>query len=316
MIWSKKNLGFWKIKLIAKYTHEKKRFFKKNEILNFTNMNLHELKNISDNLPKSEKMPVVFIGHGSPMNALADNGFTDSLILLGKSIERPKAILVISAHWLTMNKTYVSVNPFPKTIYDFGGFPEALYKVKYEPKGSPEFAREVINEVKSIGILEEHQMGLDHGAWSVLRHIYPAADIPTFQMSIDYSKPAQYHFELAKELQNLRNKGVLILSSGNIVHNLRQLKWNETNPTGGVPKPFDWAVEFDAIVANKLNQGKFADLVEFKTFGSIGSMAHPSIDHYLPMVYSVGLINPKEEIKYTYEGLEMGSISMRCFQAG
>jgi 4,5-DOPA dioxygenase extradiol len=292
---------------------KRKDFLKTLGVLPFmtSNMNLHELKNISDNFPKSEKMPVVFIGHGSPMNALADNAFTDSLALLGKNIERPKAILVISAHWLTMNKTYISVNPFPKTIYDFGGFPEELYKVKYEPKGSPEFAKEVIKEVKSIGILEEHQMGLDHGAWSVLRHIYPAADIPTFQMSIDYSKPAQYHFELAKELQNLRNKGVLILSSGNIVHNLRQVKWGETNP-----QPFDWAVEFDAIVENKLNQGKFADLADFKTFGNIGSMAHPSIDHYLPMVYSVGLINPKEEIKYTYEGLEMGSISMRCFQAG
>ncbi len=286
-------------------------FLKTLGVLPFANMNLHELKNISDNFPKSEKMPVVFIGHGSPMNALADNAFTDSLALLGKNIERPKAILVISAHWLTMNKTYVSVNPFPKTIYDFGGFPEELYKVKYEPKGSPEFAKEVIKEVKTIGILEEHQMGLDHGAWSVLRHIYPAADIPTFQMSIDYSKPAQYHFELAKELQNLRKKGVLILSSGNIVHNLRQIRWNETNP-----KPFDWAVEFDAIVENKLNQGKFADLADFKTFGNIGPMAHPSIDHYLPMVYSVGLINPKEEIKYTYKGMEMGSISMRCFQAG
>ncbi|WP_435354080.1 4,5-DOPA dioxygenase extradiol [Emticicia sp. SJ17W-69] len=292
---------------------KRKDFLKTLGILPFTisNMNLNELKNISDNFPKSEKMPVVFIGHGSPMNALADNAFTDSLALLGKNIERPKAILVISAHWLTMNKTYVSVNPFPKTIYDFGGFPEELYKVKYEPKGSPEFAKEVISEVKSIGILEEHQMGLDHGAWTVLRHIYPAADIPTFQMSIDYSKPAQYHFELAKELQNLRNKGVLILSSGNIVHNLRQVKWGETNP-----KPYDWAVEFDTIVESKLNQGKFADLADFKTFGNIGSMAHPSIDHYLPMVYSVGLINPKEEIKYTYKGLEMGSLSMRCFQAG
>lgn len=290
---------------------KRKDFLKTLGVLPFTHMNLHELKNISDEFPKSDKMPVVFIGHGSPMNALADNKFTDSLALLGKSIETPKAILVISAHWLTMNKTYVSVNPFPKTIYDFGGFPEALYKVKYEPKGSPEMAREVINEVKSIGILEEHQMGLDHGAWSVLRHIYPAANIPTFQMSIDFSKPPQYHFELAKELQNLRNKGVLILSSGNIVHNLRQVKWGDNNPS-----PYDWAVEFDAIVKNKLDNRQFADLADFKAFGQIGQMAHPSYDHYLPMVYSAGLINPKEAIKYTYEGVEMGSISMRCFQVG
>jgi 4,5-DOPA dioxygenase extradiol len=290
---------------------KRKDFLKTLGVLPFSNMNLNELKNISDNFPKSEKTPVIFIGHGNPMNALADNSFTHNLSLLGKTIEPPKAILVISAHWLTTNKTQVSVNPFPKTIYDFGGFPDELYKVKYEPKGSPEMAREVIKEVKSIGILEEHQMGLDHGAWSVLRHIYPAANIPTFQMSIDYSKPSQYHFELAKELQNLRNKGILILSSGNIVHNLQKIKWNETNP-----KPFDWALEFDTIVKNKLDQRKLADLADFNAFGTVGSMAHPSYDHYLPMVYSVGLINPKEEIKYIYEGIEMGSISMRCFQAG
>lgn len=274
-------------------------------------MNLQEFKNISDEFPKSDKMPVVFIGHGSPMNALADNQFTDSLNLLGKTIETPKAILVISAHWLTMNKTYVSVNPFPKTIYDFGGFPDELYKVNYEPKGSPEMANEVIKAVKSINILEDHQMGLDHGAWSVLRHIYPAANIPTFQMSIDFSKPPQYHYELAKELQNLRNKGILILSSGNIVHNLRQVKWGETNPSS-----YDWAVEFDTIVKNKLDNRQFADLADFKPFGQVGQMAHPSLDHYLPMVYSTGLIHPNEAIKYTYEGMEMGSISMRCFQVG
>ena len=274
-------------------------------------MNLQELKNISDTFPKSDKMPTIFIGHGSPMNALADNNFTHSLNTLGKSIEKPKAILVVSAHWLTMNKTYVSVNPAPKTIYDFGGFPKELYDVKYEPMGSPEFAREVINEVKSIGILEEHTMGLDHGAWSVLRHIYPAADIPTFQMSIDFSKPPQFHFELAKELQNLRSKGVLILTSGNIVHNLRQLNWNDTNP-----KPFDWALEFDTMVKAKLDNGQFADLADFKSFGSIGQMAHPSYDHYLPMLYTAGLIGKNEKIKYTFEGFDMGSISMRCFQVG
>ena len=274
-------------------------------------MNLQELKNISDTFPKSDKMPTIFIGHGSPMNALADNNFTHSLNTLGKSIEKPKAILVVSAHWLTMNKTYVSVNPAPQTIYDFGGFPKELYDVKYEPMGSPAFAREVINEVKSIGILEEHTMGLDHGAWSVLRHIYPAADIPTFQMSIDFSKPPQFHFELAKELQNLRSKGVLILTSGNIVHNLRQLNWNDTNP-----KPFDWALEFDTMVKAKLDNGQFADLADFKSFGSIGQMAHPSYDHYLPMLYTAGLIGKNEKIKYTFEGFDMGSISMRCFQVG
>lgn len=288
-------------------------FLKKLSVLPFTTqaMNLQDLKNISDGFSKSERMPAIFIGHGSPMNALADNSFTDSLHTLGKSIERPRAILVISAHWLTMTKTYVSVNPTPQTIYDFGGFPKALYEVKYEPKGAPEVAREVINEVKSIGIIEEHKMGLDHGAWSVLRHIYPEADIPTFQMSIDFSKPPQFHFELAKELQNLRNKGVLILTSGNIVHNLRQINWNGENS-----KPFDWALEFDTLVKNKLDNRQLADLADFKSFGALGQIAHPSYDHYLPMLYTAGLINKDEAIKYTYEGFDMGSISMRCFQVG
>lgn len=288
-------------------------FLKRLSILPFTRhaMNLQDLKNITDDFSKSERMPAIFIGHGSPMNALADNNFTDSLHTLGKNIERPKAILVISAHWLTMNKTYVSVNPAPNTIYDFGGFPKELYEVKYEPKGAPEVAREVIKEVKSIGILEEHKMGLDHGAWSVLRHIYPEADIPTFQMSIDFSKPPQFHFELAKELQNLRNKGVLILTSGNIVHNLRQINWH-----GNPSKPFDWALEFDTLVKNKLDNRQLADLADFKSFGALGQIAHPSYDHYLPMLYTAGLVNKNEAIKYIYEGFDMGSISMRCFQVG
>lgn len=276
------------------------------------NMNLHELKNITDGFPKSDKMPTIFIGHGSPMNALANNAFTKSLNQIGKNFEKPKAILVVSAHWLTMGKTYVSTNPFPKTIYDFGGFPDELFRVKYEPAGSPETAKEVIKEVKSFSIIEEHQMGLDHGAWTVLRHIYPKADIPTFQLSIDYSKPPQFHFELAKELQKLRSKGVLILGSGNIVHNLRQLNWND--PLG--KNPFDWAVDFDAAIKNKINNRQFADLADYQKLSKYGSLAHPTHDHYLPLLYTAGLIDKNEEIKYTYEGVEMGSISMRSFQAG
>jgi 4,5-DOPA dioxygenase extradiol len=276
-----------------------------------SNLNLSDLRNITDNLPKSEQTPVLFIGHGSPMNAINDNNFTKHLYQIAQNFEKPKAILVISAHWLTMRNTYVSVNPNPKTIYDFGGFPEELYKIKYEPKGSPETARELMKEVKSIGIIEEHEMGLDHGAWTVLRHIYPDADIPTFQMSIDYSKPPKWHFELAKELKNLRNKGVLILGSGNIVHNLRQLNWQ--NPNG---KAFEWAIEFDSFVKTSIDNRRFTDLADFQSLSKVHSLAHPSYDHYLPLLYSTALIAEEEPIKYTYEGIEMGSISMRCFQAG
>ncbi len=290
---------------------KRKDFIKKMALMPLANMNLNlqELGNYVEQLPKTDRMPLLFIGHGSPMNALANNGFTDSLKKIGKTIEKPKAILVISAHWLTMHKTYVSVNPFPKTIYDFGGFPDELFRVKYEPKGSPEIARELVNQVQYTQILEEHSMGLDHGAWTVLRHIYPEADIPTFQMSIDYSKPMQYHFELARELSKLRNKGVLILSSGNIVHNLRQVVWSEK------AQPHDWAVGFDSLVKQKISERDFSALANPSTFGQLLSHAHPSVDHYLPLLYTVGQIDKQDDIFYTYEGIEMGSISMRCFLA-
>jgi 4,5-DOPA dioxygenase extradiol len=273
-------------------------------------MNLNELKNISDNFSKSEKMPALFIGHGSPMTALMDNKFTQSLEKIGQNFEKPTAILVISAHWLTTNKTFVSVNPSPKTIYDFGGFPEELYKVKYEPEGSPEMAKDLIKEVKSIGIIEEHEMGLDHGAWTVLKHIYPKADVPVFQMSIDYSKPPQFHYELAKELRNLRKKGVLVIGSGNIVHNLRQISWQKPDAK------FDYSIEFDAWVKKNIDTHNFKELPKFQQLGSISQLAHPTYDHYLPLLYTAGLIGENEPINYTYEGIEMGSISMRCFQAG
>jgi len=291
---------------------KRKDFIKKMALMPFANMtiNLQDLGNFADTFSKTDKMPLLFIGHGSPMNALANNGFTDSLKKIGTDIEKPKAILVISAHWLTMNKTYVSVNPFPKTIYDFGGFPDELFRLKYEPQGSPEIAKELIAQVNYTHILEEHNMGLDHGAWTVLRHIYPQADIPTFQMSIDYSKPMQYHFELAKELSKLREKGVLILSSGNIVHNLRQVIWSEQ------AKPHEWASEFDALVKDKISKRDFASLANPATFGQLLPYAHPSVDHYLPLLYTVGQIDKKDEVFYTYEGVEMGSISMRCFLAG
>jgi 4,5-DOPA dioxygenase extradiol len=290
----------------------RKDFIKTLAVLPFTTntMNLKELKNISDDFTKSDKMPVLFIGHGSPMNAILDNNFTQHLSKISQNFERPNAILVISAHWLTTGKTFVSVNPSPKTIYDFGGFPAALYQVKYEPKGSPEMAKALIKEVKSMSIIEEHERGLDHGAWTVLRHIYPDADVPVFQMSIDYSKPPQFHYELAKELQNLRKKGVLILGSGNIVHNLRQMDWQ--NPAAG----FDWAKEFDEIVKTNINSRNFQQLVDYQALGSAAKLSIPTPDHYYPMLYSLGLSDKNEEIKYTYEGLEMGSISMRCFQAG
>ena len=254
----------------------------------------------------TDTMPVIFIGHGNPMNALYDNKFTKTLSGLQKTITKPKAILVVSAHWLTRG-TYVSVNPTPKTIYDFGGFPEELYKVVYEPKGAPELAKEVKEKITYAKVEADAQMGLDHGAWTVLKHMYPNADIPTFQLSIDYSKPAQYHYDLAKQLNFLRSKGVLVLGSGNIVHNLGMVDFN--NPTGA----YDWAVEFDATVKTNLNKGDFNALVNYEKLGKSAALSIPTNDHYLPMMYSIALKQEKENIEYIYESMEMGSISMRSF---
>lgn len=261
------------------------------------------------NLPLSATMPVLFTGHGSPMNIIRDNAFTQSLAKLGKETETPTAILVISAHWLTPGKTVVSVNPKPKTIYDFGGFPEALYKEKYEPEGSPIIAHELAQQVHSVKVHEDHEMGLDHGAWSILKHMYPKADIPVFQLSIDYSQPPQYHYQLAQELKSLRNKGVLVIGSGNIVHNLRILDWeHEEGPA------MDWAAGFDDFVKKKIDNRDFDALINYTQQGKEALLAVPTNDHYLPMLYILGLMDKDEAIRYTYEGFQHGSISMRCFE--
>lgn len=262
-----------------------------------------------DELKKAEytqQMPVLFIGHGNPMNALYDNAFTKKLHAIKNSITKPKAILVVSAHWLTRG-TFVSTNPSPKTIYDFGGFPDELYKVKYEPKGSPELAKELKEKVDYTKVGEDASMGLDHGAWTILKHIYPDADIPTFQLSIDYSKPASYHYELAKQLNYLRNKGVLIIGSGNIVHNLGMVDFN--NPTSA----YDWAIEFDSTVKNLLDKGDDTSLIHYEKLGKSAQLSIPTNDHYLPMIYILGLKNKDENVHYLYESMEMGSLSMRSF---
>ncbi|MFN3849634.1 MAG: 4,5-DOPA dioxygenase extradiol [Spirosomataceae bacterium] len=267
-------------------------------------LSLTELDKLSNNFAITPTMPVIFIGHGSPMNAIEDNKFTQSLKKLGKSIVRPNAILVVSAHWLT-NGTAVSSNPAPKTIYDFGGFPDALYKVKYEPKGNPNLAKEIAQIGNTIPVHEDNGMGLDHGSWTVLRHIYPNADIPVLQLSIDYYKPPQFHFDLGQSLKKLREKGVMIIGSGNVVHNLGKIK-----PTGS---PYDWAIEFDVQVKKHLDTSNFQPLVDYQKFGSMAQLSIPTHDHYTPMLYILGLANKNEKVNYFYEGLELGSLSMRSF---
>lgn len=272
-------------------------------------MKLNQFHQSASELPASDRLPVVFIGHGSPMNAIEDNHFTKALASMAERWERPKAVLVVSAHWLTRGGTAVATSPKPETIYDFGGFPDELYQVKYEAPGSPAFAKQVIENVKSIQVHEDHEMGFDHGAWTVLKHIYPAADIPVFQMSIDYSKPPEWHFNLAAELKSLREKGVLILSSGNIVHNLRMVTFNDFS------QKYDWAIEFDEYVKGRISAGDYSSLVNYQNYGRAAQLSVPTNDHYLPMLYSLGLLDKKEEVKFTYEEVLGGSISMRCFES-
>lgn len=273
-------------------------------------MNFSELKNITDGFENTRPLPVLFVGHGNPMNAIADNAFTRKLGAWGSSFEeKPKAILVISAHWLTQG-THVMVSPKPRTIHDFGGFPQALYQIQYPVPGSPEFAGETRQLISSTSVVDDDQWGLDHGAWTVLRHMFPKADVPVYQLSIDYSKPPAYHYNLAQELKSLRKKGVLIIGSGNIVHNLYKIDFDEH------AKPYDWAIDFDETVKAKLLARDYANLIHYSSLGNTASLSVPTNDHYLPMLYSLGVTDKSEPLAFTYEEIQNASISMRCFQVG
>jgi 4,5-DOPA dioxygenase extradiol len=276
-------------------------------------MNLNELKNWADAQPASELSPVLFIGHGSPMNALAENEFTRSLNKTGANILRdcrPNAILMVSAHWLT-GGTFLQASPNPKMVYDFGGFPPELSQVQYPAPGHPAMATETAEMLKTAMTTET--WGLDHGAWSVLKHLFPLADIPVFQMSIDWGRSMEYHFELAQKLQSLREKGILIIGSGNIVHNLQLSMpklWSDDQT------PYDWAIEFDEWAKKQIESGDFKSLIRYETAGTSAQMAVPTADHYIPLLYSLGAAKPSEAVKQFYESVEYGGISMRCLQLG
>jgi 4,5-DOPA dioxygenase extradiol len=257
----------------------------------------------------TQRMPVLFIGHGNPMYGIADNPFTRSLNKLGKELPTPKAILIVSAHWLTRG-TFVHSSPYPKTIHDFGGFPEELYQVQYNAPGAPALAEETKGLIHTTQARLDTDWGLDHGAWTILRHLYPAADIPSFQLSIDAAKPAEWHYNLAKELAPLREKGVLIVGSGNIVHNLGRVSWSDPQAK------FDWSIEFDEAVKQAVNNRDHQSLIHYEKMGQAALLAVPTNDHYLPMIYALGLQNGKDEVVHTYENIELGSISMRCFRIG
>lgn len=275
-------------------------------------MNLNDLENISQQFNTTEKMPVLFLGHGSPMNAIEENQFVQGFRNISREIPKPNAILCISAHWFT-NGTFVTAMLNPKTIHDFYGFPKELFEVQYPAPGNPELAKETAELLLPEIVEEDHSWGLDHGAWSVIKHLYPNAEIPVIQLSIDYTKPPQYHFDLAKKLQKLREKGILIIGSGNIVHNLRMVDWKNINTVGA---GWDWAVEAREKTNNWLLDGNFQNLIDYQKQGIALQTAVPSPDHYLPLIYSLGLKEKSENLSLFNDELIGGSLSMTSVRIG
>ena len=260
------------------------------------------MKDFSEEKTSEEKIPVLFVGHGNPMNAIEKNEYHNKWTELGKSLPKPKAILVVSAHWLTRG-TKVTAMEKPKTIHDFGGFPDELFAQQYPANGSPEFAKETQSLITKTKVQSDFEWGLDHGTWSVLLPMYPNADIPVFQLSIDYSQPPQYHYDLAKELSALRKKGVMIIGSGNIVHNLGMIDWSG--------KAYDWNIEFDSKIKNFIDEQNHSGIINYEKLGKIAQLAVPTNDHYLPLLYSIALQEKNETVSYFNEKCEMGSVSMR-----
>jgi 4,5-DOPA dioxygenase extradiol len=274
-------------------------------------MKLNELNKITEPLNKTEKMPVLFLGHGSPMNAIEENEFVNGFRKVGKEITRPTAILCISAHWET-NGTYVTAMSNPRNIHDFGGFPQELFAVQYPAKGSPELAQQTKSLITKTEVGLDEKWGLDHGAWSVIKHLYPHADVPVIQMSIDYTKGPQYHFELAKELSALREKGVLIVGSGNMVHNLGMVDWRKLNESFA----FDWAQEANTKMKSYILDHDFQKMIDYNMQGKSFELAIPSPDHYLPLIYTLGLHNKNEEISIFNDKPVGGALTMTSVKIG
>lgn len=274
--------------------------------------NLNFLEKLSESFSSSERMPVLFLGHGSPMNAIEENEFVKGFRTVAKSIPKPKAILCVSAHWFTKG-TKVTAMKMPKTIHDFGGFPQELFQVQYPAPGNPELARETAQLLQPTHVELDEKWGLDHGAWSVIKHLYPNADIPVIQLSIDYSKPASFHFDLVKQLDGLRNKGILIIGSGNIVHNLGMIDWKNMNK---VDYGYDWAIEVRAKINQYILDGNYKPLIEYQKQGKAFDLAIPSPDHYLPLIYALGLKSEKDNLSFFNDQLLAGSLSMTSLKLG
>lgn len=257
-------------------------------------------------------MPLLFVGHGSPMNGIEDNAFSQRWARIAREIPTPKAVLVVSAHWLTKG-TRVTAMDFPKTIHDFGGFPQALFDVQYPAPGDPALAKATASLFHPGQVALDHDWGLDHGAWTVVRHMYPKANIPVLQLSIDYTKSPKEHYDLAKALNGLRNKGVLIMSSGNMVHNLRMIAWDKINEPGF---GYDWALEINDKFKQLIVANDHKPLINYHTFGREGELAIPTPDHYLPLLYTMALKGEQDKVAFFNDKAVGGSLTMTSVKVG
>jgi 4,5-DOPA dioxygenase extradiol len=258
----------------------------------------------------AEILPAIFFGHGNPMNALLSNPYTQAWHSIGDKTPRPNAILSISAHWF-VPETGVTISTAPKTIHDFGGFPRELYQVEYPAPGDPELARRVQALLAPLPVTLDNSWGLDHGTWSVLKHVYPDADIPVVQLSIDERESPAFHFELGKRLAPLREEGVLIVGSGNLVHNLHTYAWGRH-----MPDPYDWAVRFETEARQMMVAGEHQPLIDYEKLGREALLSIPTPDHYLPLLYVIATRQQKEDVSFPVEGVDGGSISMLSVQIG
>ena len=258
----------------------------------------------------TQRMPTIFFGHGNPMNAVSRNSYSEGWAAIGASIPRPKAVLSVSAHWYIPACAITAV-PAPRTIHDFGGFPRELYEVQYPAPGSPDLARRVTGLLSPVSAVLDASRGLDHGTWSVLTHVFPKADVPVVQLSIDERQPPLFHYEIGKRLDALRDEGVLVIGSGNLVHNLHTYAWGEH----GV-QAFDWAVRFENRVRELLLNGDDARIVAYEELGRDAMLSVPTPDHYLPLLYILGLRRGAEPVSFPVQGVDGGSVSMLAVQLG
>ena len=258
----------------------------------------------------AERTPAIFFGHGNPLNALLDNDYTKAWSQIGGRVQRPRAILSISAHWY-IPRTAVTAMAEPRTIHDFGGFPRELYQVQYPSPGDPELASAVRQLLAPLDVILDGDWGLDHGTWSVLRHVFPAADVPVVQLSIDETQPAAFHYDIGRQLRALRDDGVLLVGSGDLVHNLHTYAW------GGHPvEPYDWAVRFETLARDLIVKREHAPLIDYGSLGQDALRSIPTPDHYLPLLYVLGAGHEGEAITFPVEGMDGGSVSMLTVQLG